>query len=94
MLPEIQNLYDVWYPNRIAKSNESKQISFNELTNSIISTGPFYFYIIDFFDMSLSHISPVISQIHGFDSETVLFDDILGAIHPDDIEFVAKAEKL
>ena len=92
MLPEIQNLYDVWYPNRIAKSNESKQISFNELTNSIISTGPFYFYIIDFFDMSLSHISPVISQIHGFDSETVLFDDILGAIHPDDIEFVAKAE--
>lgn len=92
MLPEIQNLYDVWYPNRIAKSNESKQISFNELTNSIISTGPFYFYIIDFFDMSLSHISPVISQIHGFDSETVTFNDILEAIHPDDIEFVAKAE--
>ena len=92
MLPEIQNLYDVWYPNRIAKSNESKQISFNELTNSIISTGPFYFYIIDFFDMSLSNISPVISQIHGFDSETVTFNDILEAIHPDDIEFVAKAE--
>ena len=92
MLPEIQKLYDVWYPNRTAKRNESKQISFNELTNSIISTGSFYFYIIDFFDMSLSNISPVISQIHGFDSETVTFNDILEAIHPDDIEFVAKAE--
>ena len=77
MLPEIQSLYDVWYPNRIAKSKEFKLISFDDLTNSIISTGPFYFYIIDFFDMSLSNISPVISQIHGFDSETVLFDDIL-----------------
>ena len=92
MLPEIQNLYNVWQPNRITKSYESSQISFNELTNSIISTGPFYFYIIDFFDMSVSHTSPAISEIHGFDAETVSFNDILGAIHPDDIEFVAKAE--
>jgi DNA-binding CsgD family transcriptional regulator len=92
MLPEIQNLYDVWHPNRIAKENISYQISFDELTNSIISTGPFYFYVIDFFDMSLSHISPAIAEIHGFDPETVTFNDILGAIHPDDIDFVAKAE--
>lgn len=92
MLPEIQNLYNVWQPNRIAKTNESFQISFDDLTNSIISTGPFYFYIIDFFDMSLSHTSPAISEIHGFNTETVSFNDILGAIHPDDIEFVAKAE--
>jgi DNA-binding CsgD family transcriptional regulator len=94
MLPEIQNLYDVWQPNRIAKSNESSQISFDDLTNSIISTGPFYFYIIDFYDMSLSHTSPAISEIHGFNPETVSFNDILGAIHPDDIEFVAKAEAI
>jgi DNA-binding CsgD family transcriptional regulator len=93
MLPEIQNLYDVWYPNRIAKDNTSCQISFDGLANSIISTGPFYFYIMDFFDMSLSHISPAITEIHGFNLETVSFDDILGAIHPDDIGFVAKAEK-
>ena len=92
MLPEIQNLYDVWDPNRVGKNNVSCQISFDELTNSIISTGPFYFYVIDFFDMSLSHISPAIAEIHGFNPETVSFNDILGAIHPDDIDFVAKAE--
>lgn len=92
MLPEIQNLYDVWNPNRVGKNNVSCQISFDELTNSIISTGPFYFYVIDFFDMSLSHISPAIAEIHGFNPETVSFNDILGAIHPDDIDFVAKAE--
>lgn len=92
MLPEIQNLYDVWHPNRIAKDNTSYKSSFGDFANSIISTGPFYFYIMDFFDMSLSHISPAIYEIHGFDPETVSFNDILGAIHPDDIDFVAKAE--
>lgn len=92
MLPEIQNLYNVWNPNRIAKDNTSYQISFDELTNSIISTGPFYFYIMDFFDMTLSHISPAIYEIQGFDSETVSFNDILGAVHPEDIDFVARAE--
>lgn len=92
MIPEIQNLYDVWHPNRIAKDNTSCQISFDDLTNSIISTGPFYFYILDFFDMSLSHVSPAIAEIHGFNSENVSFNDVLGAIHPDDVDFVTKAE--
>lgn len=94
MLPEIQNLYDVWDLNRVGKNNVSYQISFDELTNSIISTGPFYFYVIDFFDMSLSHISPAIAEIHGFDPVTVSFNDILGAIHPEDFDFVTKAEAL
>lgn len=92
MLPEIQNLYNVWNPNRIAKDHTSYQISFDDLMNSIISTGQFYFYIMDFFDMSLSHISPAIAEIHGFNPETVSFNDILGAIHTDDVDFVAKAE--
>lgn len=92
MITEIQNLYNVWNPNRIAKDNTSYQISFDDLTNSIISTGPFYFYIMDFFDMSLSHISPAIVEIHGFNTETVTFNDILGAIHPDDVDFVTRAE--
>lgn len=92
MLPEIQNLYNVWNPYRIAKDNTSYKISFNELINSIISTGPFYFYIIDFFDMSLSHVNPAIVEIHGFDPDTLTFNDILAAIHPDDIDFVTKAE--
>ena len=39
MLAELQNLYNVWNPNRIAKDNTSPQISFDELTNSIINTG-------------------------------------------------------
>ena len=44
--------------------------------------------------MSLSYVSPAITKIHGFDLKTVSFNEILGAIHPDDIAFVAKAEEL
>lgn len=92
MLPEIKNLHDVWHDHRTSQTTSSNQISFEDLTNSIISTGPFSFYIIDFFDMSLSHMSPSLFEMHGFDPETLTFNDILGAIHPDDIDFVIKAE--
>lgn len=92
MSPELQDLYDVWNPNRIGKNNPVSSISFDDLTNSIISTGVFYFYILDFLDMTISHISPEITGIHGFNRETVSFNDILGAIHPDDVDFVTKAE--
>ncbi|MFD2943405.1 LuxR C-terminal-related transcriptional regulator [Flavobacterium notoginsengisoli] len=91
MLSQIQGLHDVWLTNRTASKTKA-QISFDDLTNSIISTGPFSFYIIDFFDMSLSHISPSIYEIHGFAPETITFNDVLGAIHPEDVEFVIKAE--
>ncbi|WP_447637242.1 LuxR C-terminal-related transcriptional regulator [Flavobacterium microcysteis] len=92
MEAEIQNLHDVWLPNRTVGTTQSHQISFDDLTNSIISTGPFYFYIIDFFDMSLSHISPTLYDMHGFNPDNTSFNDILAAIHPDDLEFVIKAE--
>lgn len=92
MLSEIQNLHDVWLSNRTAKATSSLQISFNELTNSIISIGPFSFFIIDFFDMSLSHISPSFYEMHGFDPKTIFFNAVLEAIHPEDIDFVVKAE--
>ncbi|MBZ4035364.1 LuxR C-terminal-related transcriptional regulator [Flavobacterium sp. 17A] len=91
MLSEIQSLHDVWFTNRTVSKTKA-QISFDDLTNSIISTGPFSFYIIDFFDMSLSHISPSIYELHGFDPETISFNDVLGAIHPEDLDFVIKAE--
>lgn len=92
MLAEIQNLHDVWQNNKAVKTTTIHQVSFEDLTNSIISTGHFYFYIVDFFDMSVSHVSPSIYEMHGFNPETVTFNEVLDAIHPDDIKFVVKAE--
>jgi len=94
MISEIQKLHDVWHAARNKPNNNTilPKMVFDDLTNSIISTGPFYYYVIDFFDMSVSHVSPYILDFHGFDPDNVVFNDILGALHPDDLDFVAKAE--
>lgn len=92
MKPEITKLHDVWQSNRAIETTGFPEINFEDLTNSIISTGPFYYYIIDFHDMSISNVSPSINEIHGFHHETVTFNDILSIGHPDDTDFVVKAE--
>lgn len=91
---EIDKLHSVWVSTqkKAIENTLLSSIQFDEITSAIISTGPFYFYIVDFYDMSLSNISSEITEIHGFDPETVTFNDILGTIHPDDIEFISKAE--
>jgi DNA-binding CsgD family transcriptional regulator len=92
---EVENkLKQLWnLENKTAKqSTLLPLINFSEIINSLISIGPFYFYVVDFYDMSISHVSPSIRDIHGFDPETVTFDDILNTIHPDDMSFVASAE--
>lgn len=35
-------------------------VSFNSIINNLVSVGPFYFYVIDFFDRKLSNVSPSI----------------------------------
>ncbi|RQO30027.1 helix-turn-helix transcriptional regulator [Taibaiella sp. KBW10] len=92
MKPEIQSLHNVWSGNRGVQTTANHGLSFSDLTNSIASTGPFYCYIIDFYDMSLSHISASLYEMHGFYPEQTSFNAILEAIHPDDIDFVIKAE--
>lgn len=92
---EIEKLNSVWTNSQQTTTQNTllPEINFEDVISSVISTGPFYYYIVDFFDMSLSNVSPSIMDIHGFDSQTVSFKDILETIHPDDMEFVAKAEQ-
>jgi len=92
MKTEIELLHNVWAANRAQQLTTDQHLSFNELTNSIVSTGPFSFYIIDFFDMAISHISASLYEMHGFEPEDLSFNDLLAAIHPEDIGFVIKAE--
>ena len=94
MKPELQKLHQVWLEstNKAIENTQLPRISFSELTNSVVSTGPFYYYIIDFFDLSLSHVSPSIKEIHGFDPTTVKFNDILLTMHPEEMDFVTNAE--
>ncbi len=94
MSTQIQKLHDVWvnYRNKSEQNTDLPQITLEDLNNAITSTGPFYFYVIDFADMSISHISPSIYDIHNLEPGNVVFDDILNTLHPDDIDFISITE--
>ncbi|RYZ80196.1 MAG: helix-turn-helix transcriptional regulator, partial [Proteobacteria bacterium] len=86
-------IFDAWdqNPNRGVFGTERK-VSFTELASSIVSLGPFYYYVVDFSDMTLSHVNPAIADILGLDAETITFNDVLEAIHPEDVDYVARME--
>lgn len=94
MSTKLDRLHTAWEAtnNKATKSTLLTDIVFNELASSLTSIGPFYYYVVDFSDMSLSNVSPSIQMIHGLDPKTVTFNQILETIHGDDLEFVTKAE--
>ncbi|MGJ1321633.1 response regulator transcription factor [Sphingobacterium faecium] len=92
MTTDLQKLHNIWLETRAHQNTDYPMIGFDNLTNAVISTGPFYYYVIDFYDMSLSHVNGDIEGIHGLDPAVVTFNDILLTIHPDDVDFVANAE--
>lgn len=91
-LKNLENLHEVWSVAKPKKFSAYNKIKFDELTNSIMNSGPFYYYIIDFFDMSISNVSDSIYDIHDIEGRKATFDDVLKAMHPDDVDFVVKAE--
>ncbi|MCD9854807.1 helix-turn-helix transcriptional regulator [Epilithonimonas sp. JDS] len=91
-LKNLENLHEVWSVAKPKKFSANNRIKFDELTNSIMNSGPFYYYIIDFFDMSISNVSDSIYDIHDFEDRKATFDDVLKAMHPDDVDFVVRAE--
>ncbi len=95
MTNELKHLQDVWdrTQKRAIENTDFPLLQFEDITSKIISLGPFYYYIVDFFDMSLSHVSQSILEIHGLNPERVTFQDILGTIHPEDIPYVQNTER-
>jgi DNA-binding CsgD family transcriptional regulator len=96
MNTDIEKMHKTWdsllIDNR--RPTELPAIKFNEILSSIFATGLFYYYIIDFFDMTISHLSKGFAGTHGINPGSIKnINDILSLIHPDDIGFVSKAEK-
>lgn len=76
METEIQKMHQVWDKYQMAKERtDLPHIKFDDLINSIFTVGPTY-YIIDFFDMKISHMSASVKDINGVNPETATFDDI------------------
>ena len=93
---EIQNLQLVW--SRLLTENRFQTIlptiNFDEVINTVFSVGPSYYYVIDFYDMSVSNISSGFEKAHGVPSKEIQnIDNILSLIHPDDIDHVSRTEE-
>lgn len=67
-------------------------LAIDALTNSVFAGCPSYHYVFDLFDLNLLEISPQVEQAHGLAPEAITVADILDQIHPDDMDFVARAE--
>jgi DNA-binding CsgD family transcriptional regulator len=96
MKPNITLLHAVWdeLVTVDRRRTELPALKFDEIVSSIFTTGPFYYYVIDFFDMSISNISSGFAESHGIDPSAITtINDILALIHPDDMDHVSKAEK-
>jgi len=86
----------VWNRSSAHITKENIQIDgirFDELMASIFCPGPYYYYVVDFFDRQIKYMNANIESILGLDSVTTKFEDIIARIHPDDIQFVSKAEE-
>lgn len=93
--PQTELLKGVWKNRRdlfAHRKTELAQFKVDQLISSIFSNGPFYHYVFDLFDLELLYVSPEAEQIHDLNLESVAFQDILDQVHPDDMDFVARAE--
>lgn len=74
------------------KETQVDSVKINNIISNLLCAGPFYFYIVDFFDREIKYMHPNIEAILGLSQKNTTFDDIISRIHPDDMEYVAKAE--
>jgi DNA-binding CsgD family transcriptional regulator len=89
-------LHSVWdkSPDRITSNETEHKVSeFNKFITSLFCPGPHYYYIVDFFDRKIKQISDSAEQILGMPLDTITFDDVINSMHPEDMDFVVKAEE-
>lgn len=96
MKTDIEKMHKTWDSLLIVnrRPTDLPVLDFDEILSTIFAVGSFYYYIIDFFDMSISNISSGFAEAHGLNPGNIHnINDILSLIHPDDMEFVSHAEK-
>jgi len=89
-------LADLWesYPEALSNNfrSEKSYSTVNHLSD-LLTVGPYYHYVINIADYSISQVSGLITSIHGLATQPTTLKEIIDQIHPDDLEFVLKAEE-
>lgn len=89
----IMSLRNVW--NSFLKETSPTHLpnkNISEILSGITNVGSFYSFILDIHELSISNIVGDFEKIHGIFPENITLDAIFSLIHPDDLEFIAKAD--
>jgi DNA-binding CsgD family transcriptional regulator len=70
-----------------------QQLSLVDLIADFLFTGNYYYYIIDIVGKVLSNQHPNILKTHGLTDMPETLNEIVELVHPDDIDFVIRAEE-
>lgn len=95
MKVDITTIVHSWDLNLKDKSEKTSinNLDIDTFTSKLFSVGPHYFYVIDFFDLSISHVSEDIGLVHNIKkTDPIHINQILELIHPEDIEYVSQVE--
>jgi len=95
-IPAVELLRSVWRETDalgIHREGQVQQPEQNQLIASIFSNGPYYFYVFDLANLGMLRVGGELEDIHGYSPEDVTFQDVLQAVHPDDMPFVTRAEE-
>ncbi len=90
-LTEVWNDYPEILQNKKIKLPVPK---IEDFIGGMFAPGEFYYYTINFHDSSISGVHQNILKIHRLDNIPHNLKDIIDLIHPEDLEFVMKAERM
>jgi DNA-binding CsgD family transcriptional regulator len=96
MKESLRIMHQVWDKLVIDERRPTKlpEIDFNSFISEVFMIGPFYYYLIDFYDLTISNISEGFVEAHGIEPVDILnINDVLTLVHPEDLGMVSKAEE-
>ncbi|WP_276089272.1 LuxR C-terminal-related transcriptional regulator [Pedobacter sp. JY14-1] len=95
MATDNQALHAVWDKRREFLATTEVALPPMEISGLLATffcPGPFYYYIVDFYDRSISLMSEQAHALMGLDPKATTFDDIISRVHREDMDFVVRAE--
>jgi len=89
LLPVWKKFPEIFAP----ESTELAPVDILKLISEIFVVGDYYYFLIDFHNYTLHNHSPKLCTIHGLECTPSHLQQILDLTHPEDIEFVLRAEE-
>jgi len=95
MKPVKHALNSIWDRYSLVLKNDYKDISIPNVERYLadaFALGPYYYYVLNVTDSTLSNFNPDILTLHGLNEFPEHLKEIIDLIHPDDLPFVLEAE--